>query len=105
MKKFERNTEGNRRSIYLPNEGPNDVLDALNKSKDDEELKHIVSERLRANGWDREKELAFRDNAKTCNFVLGSYRTKQTTVETPIADRYKARLPAGVRGNELRTQE
>lgn len=93
------------RSIFLPDESLHDVQDALNKATSEEELKQIVNQRLKANGWTREKELVFRDNAKTCNFVLASYRTKPTTVETPIADRYKARLPAGVCGNELRTQE
>ena len=64
-----------------------------------------MSERLKANGWTREKEDDFRKCAAIAGFILPSSRTKPETVETPIADRYKTRLPPGVRRNELRTQE
>ena len=94
-----------RRSIFLPDESFNDVMDDLNKATSDEDLKRIVNHRLKSNGWTRDKEIAFRECAKACGFILGSYRTKPKPVETPIADRYKTRLPPGARGNELRTQE
>ena len=93
------------RSILLPGESFNDMMDALNKASSPEERKRIASDRMKANGWTREKEEVFRDNAATCGFILPSSRTKPETVATPIADRYKTRLPPGVRGNELRTQE
>lgn len=92
------------RSIFKPDESLHDVQDALNKATSEEELKHIVNDRLRKNGWTREKELVFRDNAKAVGFILGSYRTKQTIVETPIADRYKSRLPPGAVGHALRNE-
>lgn len=80
------------RSIFLPGESFHDVQDAVNKSTSDEDLKRIINERLRANGWTREKELAFRDNAKTCGFVLGSYRAKENPLASYTEGRSKARL-------------
>ena len=93
-----------RRSIFLANESFSDVQDKLSRCKTDDELRHAMSERLKANGWSREKEEVFRDNAKTCGFILGSHRTKPATVETPIADRYKTRLPPGAVGHALRNE-
>ena len=94
-----------KRSIFMPDESFNDVMDALNKADSPEERRHIASERLKANGWSKEQEITFREHAATCGFILPSSRTKPATVETPIADRYKTRLPPGVRRNELQTQE
>ena len=79
-------------------------MDALNRANSPEERRHIASERLKANGWSREKEEAFRECAKTCGFILGGYRAKPKPVETPIADRYKTRLPPGAVGHALRNE-
>ena len=93
------------RSIFLPNESFSDVQEKLCRCKTEDELKHAMSERLKSNGWSREQEESFRKCAAACGFILPSSRTKPATVETPIADRYKTRLPPGVRGNELRVKE
>ena len=93
------------RSIFLAGESFSDVQDKLSRCKTDDEPRHAMSERLKSNGWDREKELVFRDNAKACGFILGSYRSKPATVETPIADRYKTRLPPGAAGTDFRVKE
>ena len=93
------------RSLLLPGESFNDMMDALNKASSPEERKRIASDRMKANGWTREKEEVFRDNAAACGFILGSHRTKPATVETPIADRYKTRLPPGAVGTDLRAKE
>ena len=93
-----------KRSLLLPGESFNDMMDALNKASSPEERKRIASDRMKANGWTREKEEVFRDNAATCGFILPSSRTKPPTVATPIADRYKTRLPPGAVGHALRNE-
>ena len=92
------------RSLFLPNESFSDVQDKLSHCKTDDELRHAMSERLKQNGWSREKEEVFRDNAAACGFILPSSRPKSATVETPIADRYKTRLPPGAVGHALRNE-
>ena len=92
------------RSLLLPGESVPDMQDKLSRCKTDDELRHAMSERLKANGWSREKEEVFRDNAATCNFILPNSRTKPATVETPIADRYKTRLPPGAVGHAIRNE-
>ena len=92
------------RSLFLAGESFSDVQEKLCRCQTEDELKHAMSERLRANGWTREKELSFREHAATCGFILGSHRTKPATVETPIADRYKTRLPPGAVGHALRNE-
>jgi hypothetical protein len=59
-----------RRSIFLKNESYNDVMSALAKAKTDEERRHMISERLKANGWNKEKEISFRENCRSVGFIL-----------------------------------
>ena len=59
-----------RRSIFMPNESFSDVQEKLCRCKTEDELKHAMSERLKANGWDREKELSFREHCANVGFIL-----------------------------------
>lgn len=93
------------RSIFLPNESLHDVQDAINKATSDEDLKRIINERLKANGWTRDKEIAFRDNAKTCGFVLGSYRTKESDLAKDTTGRSQARLLADAIKADIRNSK
>ena len=58
------------RSLFLAGESFSDVQDKLSRCKTDDELKHAMSERLRANGWTREKELSFREHCANVGFIL-----------------------------------
>ena len=88
------------RSIFLPNESLSDVQDSLNKAKSDDELKKLMSDRLKKNGWTREKEEIFRDNAKAVGFVLGSYREKKNPLASDTKGRTNARHLAEAASHE-----
>ena len=90
------------RSIFLPNESYSDVQDKLSHCKTDDELKHAMSERLKANGWDREKELSFREHCATCNFILpGQKRPVERNPDTGS----KAGLLRDARKHDFRTSK
>ena len=59
-----------RRSIFLAGESFSDVQEKLCRCQTEDELKHAMSERLKANGWTRAKEEVFRDNCRIINFIL-----------------------------------
>jgi len=65
------------RSIFLKNESFNDVQTALNQGKSDMERKHIISDRLKANGWTKDKELQFRRDCEIVGFILPFQRQKE----------------------------
>ena len=92
------------RSLFMPNESFSDVQEKLCRCQTEDELKHAMSERLKSNGWSREQEESFRKCAAIAGFILPSSRTKPATVATPIADRYKTRLPPGAVGHALRNE-
>ncbi|HJS81341.1 MAG TPA: hypothetical protein VJ742_00735 [Nitrososphaera sp.] len=93
------------RSIFLPDESFHDVQDAINKAKDDDDLKRIINDRLRKNGWTRDKEIAFRDNAKACGFILGSYRAKESDLAKDSNGRSNARLLADAVRHDIRNSK
>ena len=93
------------RSIFLPNESYSDVQDKLSHCKTDDELRHAMSERLKQNGWSREKEEVFRDNAKACGFILGSYRAKESDLAKDTNGRSKARLLADATRHDIRNSK
>ena len=93
------------RSIFLPNESFSDVQDKLSRCKTDDELKHAMSERLKANGWTRDKEDSFRKCAATCGFVLPGQRPKTNPLAKDSAGRTNARLLADAIKHDLRTSK
>lgn len=78
-----------KRSIFLPNESYNDVMTALAKAKSGEERKHLMSERLKKNGWNKEAEISFREAARVCNFILPG-------APKPMAENNRPRTRPGV---------
>lgn len=94
-----------RRSIFLPDESFNDVMDALNKAESPEERRHIASERMRANGWDKDKEIKFREHAATCGFILPGAEPKASPLAKDSAGRANARLLADAAKADLRNSK
>ena len=80
------------RSIFLKNESYLDVQAALSKAETDQERRHILSERAKANGWTKEREDKFRDNCKTIGFSLPSQTSKTNTVATNVNGGSKSRM-------------
>src|SRR3990167_1524630 len=88
------------RSIFLPHESYSDVQTALAQADTDEERHHLISERLKKNGWDKEKELNFRRHCEVIGFTLAFQRAKVNPLEKNVEGRTAARLLA----NEIRKQ-
>ena len=93
------------RSIFLAGESFSDVQDKLSRCKTDEELRHAMSERLRANGWTKERELKFREHAATCGFILPGQRAQTRPMERDIGAGSKTRMLLDAVGHELRTSK
>jgi hypothetical protein len=77
------------RSIFLPGESLSDVQDSLNNAKSEDELKKLMSKRLHANGWDREKELSFREACRVIGYRLPG---QKKPVESNLAEGSKTRV-------------
>ena len=90
------------RSLLLPGESFNDMMDALNKASSPEERKRIASDRMKANGWTREKELSFREHAATCGFILPGQKAKANPLAKDSAGRTNARLLADAIKHDFR---
>ena len=69
------------RSIFLPHESYTDVQTALAKAGTEEERHHLISERLKANGWTREKELNYRRCCEVIGFTLAFQRAKENPLD------------------------
>ena len=80
------------RSIFLPHENYTDVQTALAQADTEEERHHLISERLKANGWDKEKELNFRRHCEVIGFSLGFQRARPNPLEKNVEGRTAARL-------------
>src|SRR3972149_6411473 len=91
-----------KRSIFLPNESYEDVQSALAKADTDEEYKHLVSERLKANGWTKEKEIRFREHCEIVGFILGGKKPKANPLDKNSYGRTSARVLADATRNDLR---
>src|SRR3990172_3377315 len=87
------------RSIFLPHESYTDVQTALAKAGTEEERHHLISERLKANGWTREKELNYRRHCEVIGFSLGFQRARPNPLEKNAEGGHQARLLA----NSIRT--
>ena len=88
------------RSIFLPGESISDVQDSLNKAQSEDELKHLISERLKKNGWSREKEESFRNCCKAIGFILPFQREKGNPLASDTKGRASARLLAEAASHE-----
>ena len=80
------------RSIFLPHESYTDVHTALAQADTEEERHHLISERLKQNGWSKEKELNFRRHCEVIGFTLAFQRTKVNPLESNNGGRANARL-------------
>jgi len=88
------------RSIFLPHESYTDVQTALAKADTEEERNHLISERLKQNGWSKEKELTFRRHCEVIGFTLAFQRAKENPLGSDNGGRTAARLLA----DEIRKQ-
>ena len=68
----------------------------------DEEYKHLISERLKANGWTKEKEIKFRQHCETVGFVLPFQKPKENPLGKNFDGRANARLLADAVRAEFR---
>ena len=82
------------RSIFLKNESYTDVQTALAKADTDEEHRHLLSERMKANGWSKEREENFRRHCAIINFVLPGSEPKRNPLAKNTEGRTQARLLA-----------
>ena len=80
------------RSIFLKSESYADVQTALAKADTEEERHHLISERLKKNGWDKEKELNFRRHCEVIGFTLAFRRAKENPLDKDNQGRASARF-------------
>ena len=80
------------RSIFLKSESYADVQTALAKADTEFERHHLISERLKANGWDKEKELNFRRHCEVIGFSLGFQIARPNPLEKNVNGGHQARL-------------
>ena len=90
------------RSLFLPGESYDDVMSALGKANTDEERRHIASERLKANGWSKEREETFRKHCAVVGFILGGSQPKANPLAQNPAGRTHARHLADAIANDFR---
>ena len=82
------------RSIFLRNESYADVQSALSKADTDEERKHMLSDRMKANGWTKEREENFRRHCTVISFVLPGSEPKRNPLAADTNGRTQARYLA-----------
>ena len=80
------------RSIFLKNESYADVQTALAKADTDEERRHLLSERMKKNGWTKEREENFRRHCATIGFILPGSQPKANPLASDSNGRTQARL-------------
>ena len=90
------------RSIFLPHESHIDVQTALAQADTEEERHHLISERLKANGWNKEKELNFQRHCKVIGFTFAFQRAKENPLDKDNQGRASARFLADAIKNGFR---
>ncbi len=95
-------TDWNKRSIFLPGESWDDVQSALAKADTDEERHKLMSDRMKTNGWTKEKELRFRKHCEVVGFNLAFQREKENPLEKNTYGRTSSRMLAESIAKEFR---
>jgi hypothetical protein len=80
------------RSLFLKNENYSDVQAALAKADTDEERKRMMSDRAKANGWTKEKEVEYQKHLRTCGFTTAFSEPKANPLAKNPGGGHQARL-------------
>jgi hypothetical protein len=80
------------RSLFLKNESYSDVQAALAKADTEEERKRMMSDRAKANGWTKEKEIEYQKHLHACGFTTAFSEPKANTLAKNVNGGHQARL-------------